>query len=167
MQLIPNVMAAPGTPALSSLSLQWPSALMLVIAATLIIAWRRGRPTAQALTAATFAMVLLHGLAWCAYGSANGLHALCSTLGLGLILPIVLRSRRVYPLIAGAAALLAALTLGCATVLSGSAVLAAQQIAAMANAVLVMALWAGIFSDWRRSNTPFRASSPNYLPLQR
>jgi hypothetical protein len=160
-------MTPPNNPALSLLTLQWPSALMLVIAGTLIIAMRYGRPTAQALTAATLALALLHALAWWAYGSANSLHALCSTIGLGLILPIVLRSRRVYPLAAGAAALLAVVALGCATLLAGQVALAAQQIAAMANAVLVLALWTGIASDWRRSQAPFRASQPNNQPQQR
>lgn len=166
MQFAPPAMTPPDNLALSLLTLQWPSALMLVIAGTVIIALRFGRPTAQALTAAMFSLVLLHGLAWRAYGSANSLHALCSALGLGLILPIVLRSRRVYPLVAGAAALLAVVALGCATLLAGQVALAAQQMAAMANAVLVFALWWGIFPDWRRKKAPIRASRPVYLPQQ-
>ena len=167
MHLAPNAITLPGHAALSLLTLQWPSALMLVIAGTLILAWRRGRPTAQALAAATFAMALLHGLAWWAYGSASGLHALCATIGMGLILPIVLRSRRVYSLAVGAAALLAALALGCAVLLAGPAALAAQLIAAMANALLVLALWTGIFSDLRRRTAPPGARAPDYRSRQR
>ena len=167
MLLAPSAITPSISPVLSLLTLQWPSAYMIVIAGTLILAWRYGRPTAQALTAATFALVLLHGLAWWAYGSANSLHALCSTIGLGLILPIVLRSRRGYPLAAGAAALLAAVALGCATFLAGQVALASQQIAAMANAVLVTALWWGIVSDWRRRKVPFRANWSANLPQQR
>ena len=167
MLVAPPAITPSVSPVLSLLTLQWPSALMFVIAGTLILAWRYGRPTAQALTAATFALVLLHGLAWWAYGSANSLHTLCSTIGIGLILPIVLRSRRGYPLAAGAAALLAAVALGCATLLAGQVALATQQIAAMANAVLVMTLWWGIASDWRRRKVPFRANRSVNQPLQR
>ena len=167
MLLPPAAFATPGNPALSLLTLQWPSPLMAVIAVTLIIAWRCGRPTAQALAAATLGTALLHGLAWLAYGSASSLHTLCSAIGLGLILPIALRSRRLYPLAAGAAALLAALALGCATLLEGQASLAAQLIAALANAVLVIALWAGIFADRLRQKAPLQASQANYLPQRR
>ena len=167
MLLHPAAIATPGNPALSLLTLQWPSPLMAVIAGTLIIAWWYGRTTAKALTAATLGMALLHGLAWLAYGSANSLHALCSAIGLGLILPIALRSRRLYPLAAGAAALLAVLALSCATLLEGQSSLAAQLIAALANAVLVIALWAGIFADWRRQRAPLRGSQANNLPQRR
>ena len=167
MHPAPIAITQPGQAALSLLTMQWPSTLMLVIAGTLILAWRCGRPTAQALAAATFAMALLHGLAWWAYGSGSGLHALCAIIGLGLILPIVLRSRRIYPLAAGAAALLAALALGCAALLTGPAALASQLIAAMANALLVVALWTGIFFDWRRGKAPLRVKGPDYQPHQR
>lgn len=164
MQIASLAAVQSGTALLSLLSLQWPSAVMLVLAGTMIVAWRLGRPTAQALTTATFAMAMLHMLAWWAYGSANGLHALCAIVGLALILPIVLRSRRAYPLVAGAAVLLAMLALGCAALLSGPGALAAQMIAAMANAVLVLTLWAGIVADWRGQRTGFGTSRPQYLP---
>lgn len=162
--MIASAFTVPHQPILALLTLQWPSPLMLVLAGTLIVAWRFGRTTAQALSAATFLLTALHALVWWTYGSANSLHALCSMLGLGLILPLVVRSRRFYSLAAGAAALLAMLALGCATILDGQQALAAQLLAALANAILVVALWSGIFSDWRRKRPLIRADQPNFLP---
>lgn len=130
---------------------------MLLNVLTAIWAWKHAGRAAQSLAAANLLMTALHALAWLIYGSANSLHAVCAAIGTAVMLPMVLRSKRQFPLATGAAALVAMFALCCAAALSDQLSFAAQLIAAMANAVLVISLWSGIISDRRTAPDVRRA----------
>jgi hypothetical protein len=125
------------------ITLQWPSPLMLLAALNLAIVWRRGNTTSRALSVAIAAMVLLHLFAWLAYGSQDGLHALCAAVGLMLILPISLRGKGLFPLVVAASVLVAAVSLSCAALLEPPGSIGARLIAGLANLAMFCAFWAG------------------------
>lgn len=126
------------------ITLQWPSPLMLLAALNLAITWRRGNTTSRALSVAIAAMAMLHLFAWLAYGSQDGVHALCAIVGLMLILPISLRAKGLFPLVVAASVLVAALSLSCAALLEPPGSNGARLIAGLANLAMLAASWAGL-----------------------
>lgn len=138
-------------PLLDWITLQWPSPLMLLALASLVFAWRLTRATSRALSAAVAAMVIIHLLAWFAYGSRDSLHAVCSAIGLMLILPISLRSRVFSPLVVAACVLVGAVSLVCAGLGEPPAAQAARLIAGLANLAMLAALWTGLLASRNRS----------------
>ena len=134
---------------LSWITLQWPSPLMLLALASLEFARRGASATSRALSVAVAAMVMLHLLAWLAYGSQDSLHAVCAAIGLMLILPISLRAREYLSLVVAACVLIGALSLACAGLVEPSAARAARLIAALANVTMLGALWYGLLASRR------------------
>ncbi|MEQ1498299.1 MAG: hypothetical protein ABL914_06535 [Novosphingobium sp.] len=137
-----------------------PAVLPVLLLATVAPARRYARATGRAMTMAIAFTVALHFAAWLAYGPARPVHAVCSLVGLALLIPLAVRSQRTYPLIAAAAALLAALVQLVGTLLPPAQADAAGLIAALANAVLVAACWAGLIQDFRRGGKYRRGSQP-------
>lgn len=133
------------------ITLQWPSPLMLLALASLLFAWRRTNATSRALSVAVAAMVLIHLFAWLAYGSQDSLHAVCSAIGLMLILPISLRARAFSPLVVAACVLVGALSLVCAGLVEPPAARAARLIAGLANLMMLGALWGGLLASQNRA----------------
>ena len=130
-------------------TLQWPTPLMLLAVVSLLFARPPASATSRALSVAVTAMVLIHLLAWIAYGSQDSLHAICSVIGLMLILPISLRARGYSPLVVAACALVGTLSLACAGLVEPPAARAARLIAALANVTMLGALWYGLLASRR------------------
>lgn len=133
------------------ITLQWPSPLMVLALASLVFARRRTNATSRALSVAVAAMVTIHLFAWLAYGSQDSLHAVCSAIGLMLILPISLRAREFAPLFVAACVLLGAVSLVCAGLVEPPAARAARLIAALANVAMLGALWGGLLASHNRT----------------
>lgn len=132
------------------ITLQWPSPLMLVALAGLWLAGRRASAVSRALSVAVAAMVMIDLFAWLAYGPQGSLHAACSAIGLMFILPISLRAREFWPLVVAACVLVASLALVVAGLQEPPAARAARMIAALANLIMIAALWGGILASLLR-----------------
>lgn len=130
------------------LSFQQPAVLPAMLLISIVPARRFGRATGRALTMVIGFTILLHLLAWLAYGPVQAVHAACALVGLAVLIPIAVRSRRTYPLVVGAAALLSALALMAASLESGGRLDAAEALAALANLIMATALWSGLTLDW-------------------
>ncbi len=140
------------------LSFDHPAALSAVLLLTIVPARRYGSATTRALAMALALMITLRLAAWLAYGSSLAIHTFCALLSLAITVPIAVRSRRTYPLVLAGAMLLSALAYSVSLLVSGAPSLAALNIAALANAVLVTAFWFGLGQDYRRAKLRQRLS---------
>ena len=139
----------------SLLALDRPAVLPAMLVLSTVVVWRHARPTGRALATAIVLQIFLHLAAWLVYGQSRPIQAICALVGLTLILPISVRSRRKYTLVLAGAALLSALAQFLATLLPIPQSDAVDLLAWFANGIMALALWAGFANDMRR---PARSS---------